>query len=257
MVQRAAGYSAEMLVWVASFPRSGNTFLRIILHRMYGVRTSTIYDVDGVAERLGKDLIGFTDRPGSLAELRASDEPHFIKTHRQRDADIDENDPAICLVRDGRDALVSWARQASEGEPRSYETELRAKILHVSTVGTGSWGTNVLSWLRPPAQHRIVLRYEDLVRDPRAAVTPIIAALAPDLALRQNAAVPSLDELRRYDDRFFRRGRTGSHRDEMPAGLHMLFWSRIDNQAAMTLLGCPMPDNMKLIDTAMHADRGK
>jgi hypothetical protein len=87
-------------LWVASFPRSANTFLRIILYRLYGVRTSTIYDLDGVAERLGKDLIAFTDRPGSLAELRASDELHFTKTHRQRDADIDENDPAICLVRD-------------------------------------------------------------------------------------------------------------------------------------------------------------
>src|ERR1700754_5135896 len=63
----AAGYGAEMIVWLASFPRSGNTFLRIVLHRLYGVRTSTVYDVDGVAERLGKDLIGFTDRLESLS----------------------------------------------------------------------------------------------------------------------------------------------------------------------------------------------
>jgi sulfotransferase family protein len=124
-----------MLVWVASFPRSGNTFLRIILHRLYGVRASTVYDVDGVAERLGEELIGYTGRPGSLADMRASDEPHFIKTHRQRDADVDENDPAICLVRDGRDALVSWARQSSEKDPNSYEAELQAKILRVGTTG--------------------------------------------------------------------------------------------------------------------------
>jgi hypothetical protein len=64
-----AGYGAEMIVWLASFPRSGNTFLRIVLHRLYGVRTSTVYDVDGVAERLGKDLIGFTDRSGSLSDM--------------------------------------------------------------------------------------------------------------------------------------------------------------------------------------------
>lgn len=243
MLQPAAGYSAEVLLWVTSFPRSGNTFLRIILHRLYGVRTSTVYDVDGVAERLGKDLIGFTDRPGSLAELRASDEPHFIKTHRQRDVDVDENDPAICLVRDGRDALVSWARQASEQDPSSYEAELRERILRVGAVGTGSWGNNVLSWVQPPAPHRVVLRYEDLIHDPRAAVTPIVAALAPALILRPDAAIPSLDELRRHDDRFFRRGRTGSHHDELPASLHQLFWSRADNRAAMTLLGHPKLDD--------------
>ena len=228
-----------MIVWVASFPRSGNTFLRIVLHRLYGVRTSTVYDVDGVAVRLGKDLVGFTDRPGSLADMRAAVEPHFVKTHRQRDADVDEDDRAICLVRDGRDALVSWARQASEQEPSTYEDELRSKILRVKKAGTGSWGTNVLSWLRPSAPHRVVLRYEDLIRDPRAAVIPVVATLAPALGLRPEATIPSLDELRGHDDRFFRRGRTGSHRDELPAELHRLFWSRIDNQRAMALLGYP------------------
>jgi sulfotransferase family protein len=232
-----------MIVWLASFPRSGNTFLRIVLHRLYGVRTSTVYDVDGVAERLGKDLIGFTDRAGSLSDMRADVEPYFVKTHRQRDADVDEDDRAICLVRDGRDALVSWARQASEVDPKTYEDELRSKILRVSTAGTGSWGTNVLSWLRPTAAHRVVLRYEDLIRDPYAAVTPILATVAPALAVRPEAAIPSLDELRGHDDLFFRRGRTGSHQDELPTELQQLFWSRIDNQAAMTLLGYPQPDD--------------
>lgn len=226
-----------MLVWVASFPRSGNTFLRIILHRLYGIRTSTVYDIDGVAERVGQELIGYTERPGSLADMRASNEPHFIKTHRQRDADVDENDPAICLVRDGRDALVSWARQASEEDPDSYEAALLKKISNDATAGTGSWGNNILSWLQPPSPRRIVLRYEDLIRDPRAAVTPIIAAVAPHLAQKPDAAIPSLAELRRHDDRFFRRGRVGSHHDELPAQAHRLFWSRPDNQAAMRLLG--------------------
>ncbi|GAA2552528.1 sulfotransferase domain-containing protein [Winogradskya consettensis] len=226
---------------VASFPRSGNTFLRIVLHRLYGVRTSTVYDVDGVAERLGKDLIGFTDRPGSLPEMRAADEPHFVKTHRQRDVEVDEEDRARCLVRDGRDALVSWARQASEEDPNTYEDELRSKILRVSAGGTGSWGTSVLSWVRPSVPHRVVLRYEDLIRDPHATVAPIIATVAPVLGLRAEAAVPSLDELRGHDDLFFRRGRTGSYRDEMRTELHQLFWSRIDNQAAMALLGYPRP----------------
>jgi hypothetical protein len=117
------------------------------------------------------------------------------------------------------------------------------RILRVGAAGTGSWGNNVLSWLRPPAPHRIVLRYEDLIRDPRAAVTPIIATLTPAFAVRPNTAIPSLDELRRHDDRFFRRGRTGSHHDELPADLHQLFWSRADSRAAMTLLGYPKPDD--------------
>jgi hypothetical protein len=48
-------------------------------------------------------------------------------------------------------------------------------------VGTGSWGRNVLSWLRPTAPHRVVLRYEELIREPGAAAGRVMAAVAPDL----------------------------------------------------------------------------
>src|SRR5690349_13748869 len=110
-----------MIIWLASFPRSGNTFLRILLHRLYGVQSSVVYDVDGVARRLGDGAVGYIDRPGSYDEMRANNAVHFVKTHRQRDADIDERDGAISLVRDGRDSLVSWARMQSEADPAQFE----------------------------------------------------------------------------------------------------------------------------------------
>lgn len=78
-----------MIIWVASFPRSGNTFLRILLKQLYGVPTSTVYDVDGVAARLGPDVVGFEERPASIEEMRASEKLHFIKTHRQRAGEED------------------------------------------------------------------------------------------------------------------------------------------------------------------------
>jgi hypothetical protein len=226
-----------MIVWVCSYPRSGNTFLRIVLNQVYGVRTSVIYDVDGVAERVGRDLVGYTDRAGTLGAMRASSAVHFVKTHRQRDDDVEEADPAICLVRDGRDATVSWARMLSEHDPHRFETEVRTLINRQDPVGTGAWGRNVLSWLHPPVPHRVPLRYDDLVAQPRQTVARLMAVLAPALRPLPEARVPSFDELRRVDDRFFRRGRTGSHRDEMPADLRTLFWSKPDNTAAMRLLG--------------------
>jgi hypothetical protein len=156
-----------MIVWVCSYPRSGNTFLRIVLKQVYGVRTSVIYDVDGVAERVGRDLVGYTDRAGTLTAMRAASEAHFVKTHRQRDNAVDEADRAIYLVRDGRDAVVSWARMLSEHDSGRFETEMRTLINRQDPVGTGAWGHNVLSWLQPPARHRVLLRYDDLVAQPR------------------------------------------------------------------------------------------
>lgn len=225
-----------MIVWLASFPRSGNTFLRILLHRLYGVRSSVVYDVDGVAERLGESLVGFEQQPMSYDEMRASDAVHFVKTHRQRDASILDGDRAICLVRDGRDALVSWARMASEDDPSRFEAELRGMIERDTPTGTGSWGSNVLSWLRPEASHRVVLRYEALIADPVEVVTAAMAALVPEVR-PTGAEAPDFAELRAADGQFFRRGVVGSYRDEMPDDLHELFWSQPDNAATMALLG--------------------
>lgn len=227
-----------MIVWVSSFPRSGNTFLRILLHRLYIVRTSVVYDVDGVATRLGAALVGFEERPAAIRAMRADKQVHFVKTHRQRDDDVDESDRAICLVRDGRDSLVSWARLNSEGKGREFETELRAMINRKDTVGTGSWGQNVLSWLLPPVPHRVMLRYEDLAREPRASVERVMAELLlPGITPRADVGIPSFEDLHAIDPGFFRRGQAGTHLDELSDDLHQLFWSRPDNRAAMTLLG--------------------
>ncbi|GAA1672133.1 hypothetical protein GCM10009733_081650 [Nonomuraea maheshkhaliensis] len=234
--RRAAGAECAVggvIIWVASFPRSGNTFPRIVLKHLYGVRTSTVYDVDGVAERLGSELIGFEERSSSIGEMRASERPHFVKTHRQR---AGEEDPAICLVRDGRDSITSWARL--NGAP-DFEAEARRIIDRREAVGTGSWGRNVLSRLRPPAPHRVPLRHEDLIREPRRAVEQAVAALVPSLRPLPDARIPTFAELRQVDGGFFRRGHTGTHADELPDELHRLFWSRPDNVAAMELLGYP------------------
>lgn len=212
-----------------------------MLNRLYGVRTSVIYDVDHVAKRLGAHLVGFEERPASLDAMRESTEVYFVKTHRQRGREVDEMDRAICLVRDGRDALVSWARLNSDGDPARFATELRAMVTRRDQEGTGSWGRNVLSWLRPPAPHRVVLRYEKLTREPRRAVEESMAALLPQMQPNAHARIPSFAELGRVDDRFFRRGRAGTHREEMSDELHMLFWSNPDNITAMSILGHRAP----------------
>jgi hypothetical protein len=209
-----------VIVWIASFPRSGNTFLRIVLHRYFGIRTSVVYDVDGVAERVGSEFIGFQDRTASYDEMRRSGEVYFVKTHRQRDDQIHEGDKAICVVRDGRDALVSWARQRSESDPRTFEAHLQEMISTRAERGTGGWGQNILSWLLPSVEHRIVLKYVDLIAEPAVAVMKTVKALGLDRQPRPEAIIPRFTELNQMDDGFFRRGINGSYLDEMPDELH-------------------------------------
>jgi hypothetical protein len=95
--------------------------------------------------------------------------------------------------------------------------------------GTGTWGRTVLSWVKPPAPQRVLLRYEDLVHEPRGSGHEAVA----------DAVIPSFADLHGVDPRFFRRGRTGTYRDELPPDLHRLFWSRPENVEAMAILGYP------------------
>lgn len=231
-----------MIVWLASYPRSGNTFLRVVLHYLYGVPTYSIYDDnDPVAQRVGPGLVGYRPKPEDRSLMRDGADVYFVKTHKRRKADAY---PAIYLVRDGRDAVVSHARlRASEhatGEPGLFERLLREEITRPYVDGqpsSGTWGGNVLNWLDHAGAPLAVLRYEELIVDPRAAVERAVAALLPDLVPVPDACIPSFDDLHAIEPGFFRRGAVGSHRDEMPDELHDLFWAQPENAAAMLRLG--------------------
>lgn len=234
-----------MIVWLASYPRSGNTFLRIVLHRLYGALTYSIYDDDDpVAQRIGPKLVGYTPKPASHAWMRDSAELFFTKTHKRHKGD---NNRAIYLVRDGRAAVVSQAhlqisqqRPAEEYSPQVFEAYLRAAITRpyvTDQPSSGTWGGNVLSWLNAINAHIVVLRYEDLIVDPRGSVARVVSSLLPELAAKEDAELPSFDELHRVDETFFRRGAVRSYRDEMSDELHKLFWAQPENAAAMQRLG--------------------
>jgi hypothetical protein len=232
-----------VIVWLSSFPRSGNTFFRIALNRLYDVPTYVVYDVDGVAAQIGTDLMDARDRPGTFEQMRASDEVHFVKTHRRRDDPvIADEDRAICLVRDGRDAVVSWARlwtadHAGEPDYEARFAEEARTIITRRTGGTGGWGQNVLSWHHSTSPAPIWVRFEDLIADPETAVRAAVAEAAPGLAPAAHADIPGFDELRGREPGFFRSGTTGTHRSELPPDLHDLFWDQPDNAEAMRLNG--------------------
>jgi hypothetical protein len=106
--------------------------------------------------------------------------------------------------------------------------------------GTGGWGQNILSWLQPSAEHRIVLQYADLIVEPTVTVMKVVKALGLNLQPRREALIPGFMELHQVDRGFFRRGINGSYLDEMPEDLQDLFWSKPENTAAMALIGCPI-----------------
>ena len=166
-----------MIAWLASYPRSGNTFLRIILHRTFGLPTFSVYSSARDAERLAGDaarllnLVGQTGVECDIDALRADAGLHFVKTHELPDPN--NSSPAIVLVRDGRDAVVSYAYFAlktEQGIERPGRELLESTLEQIITGETfGGWSRNVNTWI-DRAGRGSVIRFEDLIEDPVAIV---------------------------------------------------------------------------------------
>ncbi|MDA9981487.1 sulfotransferase domain-containing protein [Gammaproteobacteria bacterium] len=215
-----------MKFFLASYPRSGNTFFRIVLLCCYGL--------DSV--------------PFNQSRQRKQDpvyiETPVIKTHRLPHL-LDPKDPtipAVYVVRDGRDAMISMAHQRVDfrKNSHSYYDNLRGIICNPKRKHKfGNWSTNVREWNK---KADIIIRYEDLISNPIETVELIRSVVdLPDL-ITEN--IPTFEQLKTGQfkeitdsislsntknkpwklERFFRRGIPGAWKDEMPDDLHELFW---------------------------------
>lgn len=233
-----------MIVWLASYPRSGNTFFRMLLYHRLGYPTYSIYD-DPVLENLGAaDVLGQRKLERPLSDLRDEEATFFIKTHDLK-GNLDVGDQAVYLVRDGRDALVSYSHyQIKLARKGGLKDKLRERMGHYDfervlrrTVeiadGSESWSAHVNDWLaREPVP--FVVRYEELVADPEKAMTGLRARFSLPLP-QALSEPPSFAELHAKWPQFFRKGKTGAWKAEMPEDVHERFWQM--HGSAMEKLG--------------------
>ncbi len=124
-----------MIVWLASFPRSGNALTRFILQSCFGARNNHV-------------------PPGKLSEAREAGAVWFAKTH---ETDVPEDEPAICIIRDGRAALSSFHR---------YLRDFANSKVSLERVVQGrprSWSDHINWILSRDPSNTLVLRYEELI----------------------------------------------------------------------------------------------
>src|ERR1700761_3889610 len=95
-----------MIIWLASYPRSGNTLLRIILKSVFELPSFSKHgDEDDIAaDPKLAELVGHQAMTADLQQMRKSADLYLVKTH-----DPPEDDgKAIYIVRDGRAACESF-----------------------------------------------------------------------------------------------------------------------------------------------------
>jgi hypothetical protein len=214
-----------MLVWLASYPRSANTFARLLLQKLYGIPTYSIYDEREQGWSGLAPLLEYVPQKALLGWLQADPETHVVKTHDLPGSDMY---PAIYLVRDGRDALVSYAHYILSFERPTDSRDYR-KAFQRTLKGLiedqgyfGGWSANVAAWSK---RDRVaVVKFDDLIQDPVRIIEEALSSLAIDVPRQESTPLPSFADLQVLMPQFFRKGQTGSWRDEMSDDLHNLFW---------------------------------
>lgn len=153
---------SKVIIWLASYPRSGNTLLRTILWNCFGLPSMSIYtdDLDGnkaLAEYIGHVENGKVPESGEV--IPSIDLP-LVKTH----AHPVNNNPAIYVIRDGRDACLSLSR---------FWGGLTKEEVIEGEHNFGSWSDHVNSWNPWDRPNTLLLKYEDMVANLPATLKKI------------------------------------------------------------------------------------
>ena len=215
-------------VWIASYPRSGNTFLRIILEKIFQIPTFSIYRVEGQTFR-DPSAEALEDAPflPRKWQRQLSDSPDvrltLIKTH---DWPGDER-PAIYIVREGRAAIDSYFHYHKKF---AFEQPSLTDVI-AGGCQFGSWSEHYRRWQPDRRANTLLLKYEELVSNPDAA----IPKLADFLKIKPTEGrLPTFEELNQKFPAFFRRGQSKDFLKEWSPG-QLSLYGQIHGQVARQL----------------------
>jgi hypothetical protein len=202
-----------MIIWLASYPRSGNTFLRTVMHSVFGIQTTSIPPETGdspLASAIGNYDPGTCD----LAALAADEKTHFVKTH-ELPAD---DSPAIYIIRDGRASIATYCHFLRG--PGKYQAALPDLIM--GRIGYGSWSRHVEAWTTRPNAKTLILQFDDLTAKTRE-LRPEIAAFCGLEA--QDDRILSFEELHAKAPNHFRSGSSTDWQNLFTEEDEDLFWA--------------------------------
>lgn len=224
----------KSIVWLASYPKSGNTWARMFLANYLANRDEPlpINDAhrfcmgDTVAAMYHKVAGGRADiqdvgqtlslRPRVLNAIVSNNaDVNFVKTHNIRSqargvalipAELTRS--AIYILRNPLDMVLSYARH--------YGMTPATAVSHIANVDNanapdassvaqflGTWSDHVTSWTGPSPYPVLTLRYEDMLSDPEEAFTKMLTHIGvPIDAARLDKAIgfASFKELSKQEE---------------------------------------------------------
>lgn len=232
------------IVWLASYPKSGNTWVRLFLDAYFlgdcdiNDMVSSVADDNARALEIGDGVHDIRELPIDLQQLARpmgmlrrvlafkqnhfADVPLFMKTHS---ANLLTNGiellpemltkATIYIVRDPRDVLPSFAKHmgcdfdtALEHMTQPYRVLQGSKESNKVSDFVSSWSKNVTSYMSTDTHNVKIFRYEDLKANPEYHFAEILthAGIKPDpQRVKKALELTELDRLREQEkDKGFR-----------------------------------------------------
>lgn len=158
-------------VWLASFPRSGSTWMRMILCNIISLCELGHARVD--YHTLGATMPSL-GRNNLLKPWRHKILPRIVKTHQPyRSILFSAPDRTVYILRDPRDVMVSYYHLMQNIKRGPYKGGFR-DFIRDGKYGMPAYLKHYHSWL-----HNItaIVRYEDLMHDPIAETNKLLCAL--------------------------------------------------------------------------------
>lgn len=195
----------KSIVWLASYPKSGNTWLRVFLANyvvngqeplhINEVHRIGIGDSNSKAYRMvTKEVLDPADpvqgariRPAVLQGIvnnRA--DINFVKTHCENGSAFgvklippELTRSAVCIIRNPLDMVVSYASHyAKTIDETIYAINRKENTLigggHTVCQFMGTWSNHVIGWTKARKFPVLALRYEDMLNDPHEAFSRVI-----------------------------------------------------------------------------------
>lgn len=190
-----------MLIWLASFPRSGNSLLRTIFNRCFGLATYSKYEcTNDYTNAEIATFMGACPYEGRLDEFlamaRSSDAVTVVKTHEGPESD----DPAIYIVRNGLIATDSYRHYLEKIENVKFSWN---QI--VDGVSFPTWSEHIERWSPMTRPNTLFLRYEDILSSSGDKQIERIAEFT-GLSVQNKWRNP-FDTLHKMGKNYFRRGK--------------------------------------------------
>lgn len=199
------------IIWIASYPKSGNTWTRAFLHNLFRDPKKP-FDINSMGSLTANEaelsnFLPFDKRPWQdwspedvsimrpKVQKRISEsQPHnvFCKTHLaiveirgHATVNLDVTAGAIYLVRNPLDIVASLSDHQGLSIPmtinminhKNFETPTTEKM---AGEPWANWSQNVESWTGQPNPALHVMRYEDMLDNPLKEFTKLVKFLRVD-----------------------------------------------------------------------------